>query len=224
MDIDEIINKIVSAEWDMFTAVNEGEERASCQEDRATFEGMRTAQFSQWSSGAACSYLEDLEEARRAGRNLVEEKYIHMMKTTEPSRYAALLPRVNAPGGEALALAQEVSGLLLEQTRLLFEDYPYVSGQGRPLYSAFDYAGTSVETYQFGELLTYSVKTLAGLREHINALAAEGRSLAREILEATVKYYGYASLDAAEAAMKERVDKAGIQVTYGCCAGGDCEV
>ena len=218
------IDKIVSIEWEMFTAVNEGEERASCQEDRVTFEGMRRAQFNEWSLPAAESYLDDLETAQRSGRNLVEEKYIHMMKTTEPSKYTALLERVVMPSDAAGALAKEVSDLLLEQTRLLFEDYPYVSGQGRPLYSTFDYAGISVETYQLGELLTYSSNTLAALKEHINELEKNGSSLARNILEKTVKFYGHDSLDTAEAATKERIDKMGIQVTFGCCAGGDCEI
>lgn len=224
MDINkEIIGKIVSAEWEMFSAVNEGEARASCQEDRTTFEGMRRAQFMEWSPAVVGSYLDDLDAAARKGRNLIEEKYIHMMKTTEPSHYEALLERVEKPSVAVLDLAGEVSGMLLEQTRVLFEDYPYVSGQGRPLYSAFDYGGTSVETYQYGELLTYSEKTLAALKEHIAALKADGVSLARKILESTVRFYGYDSLDTAEAAMKERADKTGIQITFGCCAGGDCD-
>ena len=220
----ELIEKIVSLEWDMFTAVNEGEARASCQEDQFTFNGMRKAQFSEWSLPLAAAYLEDLETAQSNGRNLVEEKYIHMMKTTEPMRYNALLERVLLPSDETRALAQEVSDMLLEQTRLLFESYPYVSGQGRPLYSTFDYAGVSVETYQLGELLTYSSNTLAELKKHITTLENAGESLARRILEKTVKFYGYESLETAETATKERIDKAGIQVTFGCCAGGDCEV
>ena len=212
----DVIEKIVSLEWEMFIAVNEGEERASCQEDRATFEGMRIAQFREWSLQAAQAYLDDLETALAAGRNLVEEKYIHMMRTTEPTRYAALLPGVVLPTGAARDLALEVSGLLLEQTRILFEEYPYVSGQGRPLYSTLDYSGISVETYQFGELLTYSEKTLSALKDHLLALEKNNISLARNILERTVKFYGYDSLEAAEAATKEHIDKEGIQITYGC--------
>jgi len=219
----EVIEKIVSIEWEMFTSVNEGEARASCQEDRATFEGMRTAQFAEWSPQAAASYLEDLEEARRCGRNLAEEKYIHMMKTTEPSQYNALLERVKLPSDAARALAKDVSDMLLEETRILFEDYPFVSGQGRPLYSTFDYGGTSVETYQYSEFLTYSENTLVLLKAHITGLEKIGESMARKILESTVKFYGYDSLDSAEAATKERIEKMGVQMTFGCCAGGDCE-
>ena len=199
----EIIYKILSIEWDMFTAVNKGGERAGCQEDQRTFFGIRKAQFSAWSLKAVASYLEDLINARRKGRNLLEEKYIHMMKTTEPSLYNALIARVVQPTAGLRALAREISDKLLEQTRLLFEEYPYVSGRGRPLYSTLDNWNTSIETYQFCELLTYSEATLGALVEHIDALENDGVSLARAILENTVMFYGYDSLETAEAATHE---------------------
>ena len=221
----DIIDKIVPIEWKMFVSVNGGEDPASCQEDPVTFDGMRRAQFTAWSPETAASYLGDLEAASLAGRNLVEEKYIHMMKTTEPMQYEQLLSRVTLPNEAADALAHEVSDLLLEQTRVLYETYPYVSGSGRPLYALFDNAGTSVETYQLSELLTYSEQTLKALKEHILHLEKDGVSLARVIQENTVKFYGYSTLEQAEAVTKERIDKLGIQVTYGACAGGgECEI
>ena len=219
----KLIDKIIALEWEMFVSVNEGADKASCQEDYDTFRGMREAQFSVWTQDAVTAYLGDLEQAVSEGRNLVEAKYIHMMKTTEPSKYDALVQRVKMPSAEEETLAREVSDLLLEQTRVLFEDYPYVSGQGRPLYSAFDYAAVSVETYQLGELLTYSRNTLSALKKHISALENDGVSLARLILESSVGYYGYKSLDAAEAASRERAEKSGIQISFGCCPDGECE-
>jgi len=221
---EKLIANIIEIEWEMFVSVNEGEERASCQEDRVTFEGMRAAQYNAWAHKAVASYLRDLENARLNGRNLVEEKYIHMMRTTEPAQYNALLARITVPTEKAQALAQEISDKLLEQTRVLFEDYPYVSGHSRPLYSTLDYGYTSVETYQHGELLTYSEETLTDLLEHILKLEKDGVSLARVILENTIKFYGYESLDTAEAMTKERIDKQGISVSFGCCPGEECEL
>ena len=203
----EIIKKIVRVEWDMFTSINEGKSRASCQDDRVTFEGMRAAQFNAWSPGACESYLGDLEAALGDGRNLVEEKYIHMMKTTAQRQYDALLPRVTAPSDQARALAHEISDILLEQTRVLFEGYPYVAGHGRPLNSISDCDAVSFETYQLSELLTYSGKTLSELKDHILALEKNGVCLARNILENTVGFFGYRSLDAAEKATRERIEK-----------------
>lgn len=214
--------KIVSIEWNMFSAVNEGEERASCQEDRATFEGMRAAQIDAWSDEAAASYLVDLETAANCGRNLVEEKYIHMMKTTEPDQYAALLPRVVLPSTEAMELAKNLSDLMLEQTKALHEEYPYITGRGRPLYAEFDILTTSVETYQLCELMTYSVRTLNALHAHATAMEADGISISRRILENTIKFYGYDSLEQAEALTKNRADISGTPMVFGC-AGGECD-
>jgi type II restriction/modification system DNA methylase subunit YeeA len=97
-----------------------------------------------------------------------------------------------------------VSDVLLDQARELFEKYPYLYGQGRPLYSAFDNGETSIETYQLSEMLTYSERTLRELQAHALALADEGKSLTREILERTIHLLGYESLDAAEARIAGR--------------------
>ena len=219
----ESIDKIIAIEWIMFTAVNEGYETADCQEDLVTFRGMRKAQFSAWSQESVNSYLLDLENAQSIGRNLVEEKYIHMMKTTEPIKYEALLERVAYPSETERSLANEISSILLDQTKSLFDNFPFVAGQGRPLFSEQDYGGISIETYQLGELMTYSEKTLTSLRDHIHKLNENGVSLARAILENTVHFYGYESLDVAEEAVMKHSGNQGIELSYGCeCE--DCEI
>ncbi len=71
--------------------------------------------------------------------------------------------------------------------------------QGRPLYASEDGDGfTSVETYQKGELYTYSAATLEKLLACIRAKEAAGVNFAREILERTVARYGFSSLEDAE--------------------------
>ena len=211
---DELIKKIITFEWDMFQAVNEGGPRASCQNDPATFEGMRRGQFEAWSDGTLASYADDLANAVLDERNLVMEKYIHMMKHSEPLQYEKLISLVTLPNPVVKALAQEISDKLLEQTVRLHQDYPYVSGSGRPLRSSSDLSGvTSIETYQLGELYTYSKKTLESLKAHLLSLETAGQSLAKNILENSVRHYGYQTLEDAEAATKKRIDEAGIQVT-----------
>jgi hypothetical protein len=208
--IDDITDKIVLFEWDMFQAVNEGGPRASCQDDRETFEGMRRAQFSTWSEAARASYFDDLANAVLDGRNLVAEKYIHMMRYSSPAQYAELVKLIPVPDESQTRLAQDISDKLLGETAILHKTYPCVSGAGRPLRSVQDFGGvTSIETYQLGELLTYSEKTLSLLKAHLLALEAAGKSLAREILENTVKHYGYPSLEAAEVSAKARLGKDG---------------
>ncbi|MDR1590271.1 MAG: DUF4125 family protein [Oscillospiraceae bacterium] len=220
----ETVDQIVSREWRMFQAVNEGGERADCQNDRVTFDGMRRGQFDAWSREAAESYLRDLEDAERSGRNLVSEKYIHMMKTTEPSKYEELASRITAPSDRARELAGELSDKLLTQTEALFGDYPHVAGSGRPLRSSYDFGGVvSIETYQLGELLTYSERTLGALLRHVLALEGEGVSFAGRVLENSAAFYGYKSLDEAEAATKEIADNMEFEFSYGCAACGSCD-
>ena len=158
-----LIDNIIAMEWKMFSSVNEGGPKASCQEDPVTFDGMRRGQFSAWSQEAAENYYKDVKNAAAAGRNLAMEKYIHMMKSTAPAQYELLLPRVVYPSKTAIDLAEKITAKMVEQTAILHKEYPYVSGSGRPLYSSSDFYGTSVETYQRGELYTYSEATLSAL-------------------------------------------------------------
>ncbi len=218
MDTADVVDKIVLLEWDMFRAVNEGGPRALCQEDRLTFEGMRRAQFLCWSPDAAASYLEDLESAVSEGRNLVNEKYIHMMEYSAPDLYEALKRTIPLPGDSQIKLAKEISDKMLDETAALYEKYPFVSGCGRPLRSEEDASGiTSVETYQLGELLSYSEKTLTLLKAHLMKLAEEGSSLAKNILEKSVGYYGYATLEDAEASARANSRCGPENGCDGCC-------
>lgn len=191
--------QIVTAEWDMFQGTHNLGGRASCQDDYDMFHKMRMAQFGAWSDEAAASYLEDLTAARAAGRNLVAEKYLHMMKSTHPAEYEAqkhLLPTVSE---EKAALANEICGEMLAQTVPLREAFPHVGDTGRPLFSDADRFGfTSVQTYQLGELLTYSEHTLRLLKKHLFALKAQGRSLAREVTANSICACGFSSLEEAD--------------------------
>jgi hypothetical protein len=214
----DIVEQIVFLEWNMFQLVNEGTgARADCQDDYETFSGMRRGQFDAWSAAANESYLTDLISAVQAGRNLIAEKYIYMMKPTSPKRYEELAKNLQLPSKRAEDLANEVCDKMLEQTIKLRKEYPYVSGSGRPLRSAEDYSGVvSIQTYQLGELYTYSLSTLTALREHIEALEAKGVSLAEEILLNSVKFYGYKSLEEAEAATKAHADAQKFEFSFGC--------
>ena len=201
----KIIDEIVDLEWEMFQAVNAGGPRASCQEDRKTFEHMRTAQFSAWSAQTAASYLDDLRSARGTGRNLVREKYIHMMRETDSDPYERLKGDLVFPDAQGLTFVDEITAVLARQTKKMFERYPLVCAAGRPRTSEGDDAfDTSVETYQRGELLTYSRRTLECYKQQLSEMEAEGSSLAEAIMARTVGYYGYGSLDEAESAMRER--------------------
>lgn len=190
--------KIIAAEWEMFQATNNKGGRASCQDDYKTFRNMRSGQFDAWSDECCESYLDDLWAAELEGRNLIAEKYLNMMKNTFPAEYEKQKHFLPYMSEKKLALADEICDEMIAQTVPLREFYPHVGDSGRPLYSKDDRIFTSVQTYQLGELLTYSEKTLELLKKHIFALKEEGKSLAREILRNSVCSYGFTSLEQAE--------------------------
>ena len=196
MSGNEVRERIVRLEWDLFSRINPPEERAECQSQEARFRALRQAQYEAWSTEACVCYLADLTGAAREGRSLPEEKYIRMMARTDPAGYEALKDRLPPVSPRKRRLAEELNGILLEQTRILRAEYPFLSGAGRPLRSSEDAPGeTSVETYQMGELLTCSESTLTELLYHVKSLAARGVSYARLVQENSVRAMGYRDLD-----------------------------
>ena len=223
----QTIDEIIAIEWEMFHAVNGDADKAPCQEDKDTFAGMRRGQFESWSADAVDAYRKDVLEAKASGRNIVMEKYIFMMKSTMPKQYEQVAKLVQEPDPEKSAIVEQITSKLVEQTVDLFQKYPYVAGMGRPLRSTEDdWSNTSLETYQRGELCTYSMETLEALRRHLLALEEQGVSLAKQILENSVKYYGYKTLEEAEAATKEHMKDPQIEFSFGCgcCGDGSCDL
>ena len=211
----KLLQSIAETEWTMFTQVNRS--ASPSPEEKEAFLQSRQSQFAAWSPEAAASYWQDLQQAQTDGRNLVLEKYVFMMKSTMPSHYQQVAHLVTEPAGEKRELVEALTEKLVTQTSALFAQYPHVAGAGRPVSSREDdQQNTSVETYQRGELSTYSVETLQALLAHFNALEAQGVSLSQRILENTVKFYGYDSLETAEAATAQRMDH-GIQIGYKRC-------
>lgn len=212
MDGKPLREQIIAAEWDMFQVTKNKGGRASCQDDYTTFYNMRMAQFDAWSDEAAESYLEDLNDAKAHGRNLIAEKYMHMMKSSHPAEYEAQKHMLPSISQEKFALANEICTEMITQTIPLREEFPYIGETGRPLFSDADqYGFTSVQTYQLGELLTYSEKTLRLLKMHIFALKAEDKSLAREVTSSSVCSCGFSSLEEAETFLRDKQKTNGVK-------------
>ncbi len=204
MESNNLMNQILALEWSMFQSVN-GAERVDCQENEEVFTAMRTAQFSAWSFDALESYLEDLRTAQKSSRNLIREKYIRMMASTDPDTYTRLsqaLPPLNL---EVEELADTIWSIMLRQTEAFRRAYPYLAAMGRPLHAAEESDGwASVETYERGELMTCSRRTLRSLLSHIQDLDAQGVSFVETIQKNSVLSLGYASLEDAEQAAVEQ--------------------
>ncbi len=201
----ETIDAIIRLEWKMFHSVNEGSELAWCQNDYDTFAGMRRGQYESWDERTCRSYLQDVEEAAAAGENLAEQKYIYMMRSTAPEDFEKLSDRVKPIDCEKNTLAEQITDKLVEQTAVLRQQFPLVSSTGRPLRSSEDTPEyTSVETYQRSELYTYSNRTLRALYAWLMELEKEGVSLARLLQENTLHYYGFQTMEEAEAHLRSR--------------------
>ena len=203
---------ITETEWEMFRNVTNIGGRASCQDQRETFEIMRKSQFLAWNETSLASYLEDLMQALAEGRNLPAEKYAWMMEKTDPEQFEkirGMLPEISL---KKRTLAEKISFLHLKWTEECRTKYPCLFRGARPVYTRYDSRGAiSSETYWLGELLTFSEKTLERYLDYAMSIHNNRGNLCEEILSNTMKAYGFSSLEDAENhERKERADGSGI--------------
>lgn len=201
-----LIDKIVDAEWQMFVDVPNIGGKASCQEDYKTFEVNRSSQLMGWSEATLASYLGDLIEAEKNGRNLMTEKYARMMQSTSPAEYAVIEHLIVPLDAEVSALVDKIVAIVLEWEEMLSKKYPYVLRRGRPLHSSDDTPFvTSMETYLRGELATYSAGTLRLYYENVLREKDQNVNGSEGILDHMMKQYGFESLEDANERLKATV-------------------
>lgn len=203
----KLIEDLVKLEWDFFGQVQNEGGRASCQDDWRTFSIMRSSQFQAWNQTLLESRWQDLQEAGSAGRNPLTEKYGYMMCISAPEQNQALARRLPPVSEAQQELTQAILEILLPQNIAFREKFPLVAGRGRPLRTAEDgLSGTSIETYQRGELWTYSQRTLELLLAHLQDLSAAGQSYPELVISNSLRQRGYADLETAEAALRQRME------------------
>lgn len=197
MKREELINKVLDFEWEMFTNVNGADGRATCQDDKKTFMIMRKAQADIWSADTLNSYFNDLKVAKQNNANLMTLKYARMMEMTFPEEYEAIKKQLPVISVRVSDLVCEIVKHHLKWSMEASQKYPKLFSLGRPVTGTVD-RSISIENYLRSELLTYSENTLnLCLKDTIEA-AGNDINLSLEILKNTAGSYGFDALDAIE--------------------------
>ncbi|KFI60339.1 hypothetical protein BIGA_0927 [Bifidobacterium pullorum subsp. gallinarum] len=198
----DLVEEVIRREWDQFQRTENEGGRASCQGNWPMFHQMRASQFMTWPEDLLRSYLDDLDEANRVGRNLVTEKYARMMASTAPDEYRERIePFIPRLSDERIARQERVITVQVAWARDFRGHYPRLGAAMRVLTTAEDTPeDTSFETYLRGELGTYSDRTMALYEAMVEDLQAAGRNLTEQTVANTVRLGGFADLTEAEAA------------------------
>ncbi|WP_291532022.1 DUF4125 family protein [Bifidobacterium sp. UBA4282] len=198
----DLVEEVIRREWDQFQRTENEGGRASCQGNWPMFHQMRASQFMTWPEDLLRSYLDDLDEANRVGRNLVTEKYARMMASTAPDEYRERIePFIPRLSDERIARQERVIDVQVAWARDFRGRYPKLGAAMRVLTTAEDtLEDTSFETYLRGELGTYSDRTMALYEAMVENLQAAGRNLTEQTVANTVRLGGFADLTEAEAA------------------------
>ena len=198
----DLVEEVIRREWDQFQRTENEGGRASCQGNWPMFHQMRASQFMTWPEDLLRSYLDDLDEANRVGRNLVTEKYARMMASTAPDEYRERIePFIPHLSDERIARQERVFTVQVAWARDFRGHYPRLGAAMRVLTTAEDTPeDTSFETYLRGELGTYSDRTMALYEAMVEDLQAAGRNLTEQTVANTVRLGGFADLTEAEAA------------------------
>ena len=198
----DLVEEVIRREWDQFQRTENEGGRASCQGNWPMFHQMRASQFMTWPEELLRSYLDDLDEANRVGRNLVTEKYARMMASTAPDEYRERIePFIPRLSDERVARQERVIAVQVAWARDFRGRYPKLGAAMRVLTTAEDTPeDTSFETYLRGELGTYSDRTMALYEAMVEDLQAAGRNLTEQTVANTVRLGGFADLEEAEAA------------------------
>lgn len=191
-----LVNEIVKLEYKMFDKVKGIDGRASCQDNFNTFFVMRYSQFIVLSLETLENYKRDLIEGESNGRNLITEKYAHMMEYTDREYYEKILKNNLEKNSERkLNIISKIMELLEIEYEKFEKKYPAISSLTRPKNKN---KVANIDVYMEGELKTYSEKTLESYFGDVMIYLIEGKSIIEEIQRETMKFYGYDTLDMAE--------------------------
>ena len=195
----ELVDKIVKAEWEAFDKVQNEGGRASCQNDWFTFSIMRKSQYLTWNRTMLLQYLYDFHREFYRGHNLIEEKYGRMMESTAPEKYRELEKHFPVLTEEKKGIIEQICGMQVKWMEEFAAQYPALADNARSIHTYEDNPfNTSYETYLRGEIGTYSDKMLELYGRYIVEYARSGKNPAYDIMCNSVAMYGYRDIEEAE--------------------------
>ena len=199
---EELIKEIIDREWEMFSVLKNTGGVAECQNNKPEFIIMRSGQWDNLPDKILESYKQDLIEAKKAGRNLLEEKYIRMMEYSAPIEFDGvkhLLPNIS---NGSLTLIKQIEKIYLDWGDEFENKFPKFSKLCRPLRSSGDIPErASVQTYLIGELSSYSTRTVLFYFDYVTQCVKEGKNLIYITHSDVVKQKGFNSIEEVEAAL-----------------------
>ncbi|APG27493.1 hypothetical protein A7E78_06340 [Syntrophotalea acetylenivorans] len=185
-----LTEQILELELAMFLSVPTAQ-KYRCQEDPEGFKLHRRAQFAAWSPATLESYLDDLQQAKATGRNLLALKYARMDNLVPCENFSVLI--------------DAITDLAVQGQEQFIADYPGLMRGGRPLRQTENAPDlTSFETYLRGELESYSEKTLKRLNQDMLDLQKAGSNLSETIYRFLAKQWGFDSLENLEKTLREK--------------------
>lgn len=200
---EELVDYMVSLEWQAFDEVQNQGGRADCQDDWSTFSIMRKSQYLAWPKTLVIQYIRDFKTANDKHWNLITEKYGRMMKTTCPAEYAKICDKLPTLTAAQENIIEQIVKIQVSWMEQFAEEYPNMAFNSRSIHTSEDNPyNTSYETYLRGELSTYSHETLKMYGAFVVDLARTGENLAKIIMTNTAILYGYESLEYAEESLK----------------------
>ena len=171
------VRRIAEAEWKLFEQVHNIGGRASCQDSPDTFFIMRSSQLMAWSEAMQESYWNDLITATQQGRNLLTEKYAHMMARTSPAEFSRIRSQLPARLPEKDTYIDAICAVSAAWQEQLAQQYPHLVGRGRAIRKETDSLyETSFETYLWGR----AGDIFSGYREAVPRIYSAVGSAGRE--------------------------------------------
>ena len=189
---------IAKVEFEAFDKVHNEGGRASGQNDWPTFKVMRMSQYKTWSEDMLLMYLYEFKENYKNGRNMIQEKYARMMESTAPEEYAKFKDSLPKVSEERRQITEEIIRMQVSWMEEFAAEYPQLAKNARLIHTSEDMPyDTSYETYLRGERGTYSDRMLELYGRYIVLYAQSGKNVAKDIMENTVHFYGYKTLEEA---------------------------